>query len=160
MLKLYNFADTSKSYWETWEHEGVHTIHWGVLGTRGSSKELKSTFFKKATDVIQKEIDQRVAEGFGPVEPEDLATLLIEFAVDGMGSTADLDKRHRLQERMDETLGWTGLGNCDGGSIGSGTMEVCCMVVDFDIAKRVIETDLKDTEFGNYTRVYCEDEAD
>jgi hypothetical protein len=159
MLKLYKFAGGSKSYWETWEHNGVHTVHWGTLGTRGDSKELRSTFFKKATDVIQEEIDQRVAEGFGPIESEDHATLLIEFAVDGMGSSTDLDKRHRLQERMDETLGWTGLGNCDGGSIGSGTMEVCCYVVDFDVAKSSIEADLKDTEFADYTRIYREDEV-
>ena len=159
MLKLYKFADGSKSYWETWEHDGVHTVHWGTLGTRGDSKELRSTFFKKATDTIQKEIDQRTAEGFEPIDPDDHAILLIEFAVDGMGSGTDLDKRHRHQERMDETLGWTGLGNCDGGSIGSGTMEVCCYVVDFDIAKSVIEADLRDTEFGDYTRIYREDEV-
>lgn len=29
-------------------------------------------------------------------------------------------------------LGWTGLGHVDGGSIGSGTMEVGCEVVDFE----------------------------
>lgn len=159
MLKLYKFADGTKSYWETWEHDGVHTIHWGTLGTRGRSREVRSFFFKKASDTVQKEIDQRMAEGFKPIEADDHATLLIEFAVDGMGSSTDLDKRHRLQERMDETLGWTGLGHCDGGSIGSGTMEVCCYVVDFDIAKGVIEANLKNTEFGNYTRIYREDEV-
>jgi hypothetical protein len=158
MLKLYKFAGDSKTYWETWDNDGVHTVHWGTLGTRGDSKELRSTVFKKATHVIQKEIDQRVAEGFAPIDTENHATLLIEFAVNGMGKSTDLDKRHRLQERMDETLGWTGLGHCDGGSIGSGTMEVCCMVVDFDTAKRVIESDLRDTEFSDYTRIYREDD--
>jgi len=59
---------------------------------------------------------------------------------------------------MNETLGWTGLGNCDGGNIGSGTMEVCCFVVDFELAKKVIEIDLKNTEFADYTRIYNEDE--
>ncbi len=57
---------------------------------------------------------------------------------------------------MNETLGWSGLGHCDGGSIGSGTMEVCCFVVDFDIAKSVIEADLKSTEFDDYSRIYDE----
>ncbi|OIQ72763.1 hypothetical protein GALL_456080 [mine drainage metagenome] len=37
-------------------------------------------------------------------------------------------------------------------------MEVCCYVVDFEIAKKVIEQDLKDTEFANYTRIYDENE--
>jgi hypothetical protein len=58
---------------------------------------------------------------------------------------------------MSETLGWTGLGHCDGGSIGSGTMEVCCFVVDFELAKQVVEKDLADTEFADYTRIYNED---
>ena len=48
---------------------------------------------------------------------------------------------------MNETLGWTGLGHTDGGSIGSGSMEVGCIVVDFDVAKKVIIEDLKNTEF-------------
>jgi hypothetical protein len=78
---------------------------------------------------------------------EDHATLLIEYAVDGMGTGEDIDKRHALEERMGETLGWTGLGACDGGSIGSGTMEVCCFVAEFDLAKRVIKADLAVTEF-------------
>ena len=40
------------------------------------------------------------------------------------------------------------------GSIGSGTMEVGCIVVDFDIAKKVIEEKLKDTEFADYSRIF------
>lgn len=70
-----------------------------------------------------------------------------------MGTATDLDKRRALEDRMNETLGWTGLGHCDGGSIGLGTMEVCCCVVDFDIARCVIEEDLKGTEFADYSRI-------
>lgn len=53
-------------------------------------------------------------------------------------------------------LGWTGLGHCDGGSIGSGTMEVCCFVVDFEIGRKVIAADLKGTKFDDYTRIFDE----
>lgn len=58
---------------------------------------------------------------------------------------------------MNETLGWTGLGFCDGGSIGSGTMEVCNFVVDFEIAKAIIEKGIKGSEFENFTRIYDEE---
>ena len=64
---------------------------------------------------------------------------------------------NEFQSRMDETLGWTGLGFCDGGSIGSGIMEVCCFVVNFEIAKKVIENDLNGTEFSNFNRIYNEE---
>jgi hypothetical protein len=57
---------------------------------------------------------------------------------------------------MNDILGWTGLGACDGGSIGSGTMEVCCFVVDFEVANRVIREALGDTDLGDFGRIYDE----
>lgn len=111
---------------------------------------------KKAEKQIQREIDAQLATGFQPVDK--VYALIIEYEIDGFGTVEDLDKRHRLQARMDETLGWTGLGHCDGGSIGSGTMETCNYVVDYGLAKHVVESDLKGTEFANYSRIYREDE--
>ena len=155
MLKLYRFSNDKKEYWETWDDgKGSHTIHWGELGTRGDTKTVKSSLLRKAETVIQKEINDLVEAGFHTIE--DQVTLLIEYAVDGLGTKEDAKKRHRLEERMNETLGWTGLGACDGGSIGSGSMEVCNFVVDFEVAKAVIEKDLVGTEFENYTRIFDE----
>jgi hypothetical protein len=157
MLKLYRFTNGKKEYWETWDNDnGTHEIHWGELGARGESKSIKSSLFKKSEAIIQKEIDSLISQGYQPVEDDDHSTLLIEYTVDGMGTEQDVEKRHRLEERMNETLGWTGLGACNGGSIGSGTMEVCNYVVDFEIAKSVIEKDLAETEFSNYTRIFVE----
>jgi len=153
--KLYKFSDTKKEYWEAWENEyGAYTVHWGELGTKGQTKEVKSSPLKKAKKIIQKEFDQMLSIGFSPIDDE--FVLLIEYAIDDMGSEDDMEKRYRLQDRMDETLGWTGLGHCDGGSIGSGTMEVCNFVVDFKMAKKIIEIDLKGTEFEDYIRIYDE----
>lgn len=49
---------------------------------------------------------------------------------------SDLKKRTRLEDHLNELLGWTGLGHCDGGSIGSGTLEACCLVVDCAMTPR------------------------
>ena len=157
MLKLYKLTKDEKLYWETWDNgDGTHTVHWGKLGTEGNSKEVKSSLFKKATNIIQEEIDTMVSQGYSPIDIEDHYTLLIEYEIKGMGEAEDLEKRHKLEDRMNETLGWTGLGACDGGSIGSGAMEVCNYVVDFELAKKVIENDLKDTEFSDYLRIFDE----
>lgn len=158
MLKLYRFSTGKKEYWETWDNDdGSHTVHWGDLGTSGNQKIVNSSFLKNARKKIQSDINQLVSDGFHEIGLEDHSILLIEYEVDGMGNVEDVDKRHRLQERMDATLGWTGLGHCDGGSIGSGTMEACNFVVDFELAKAVIEKDLTGTEFSDYTRIYEED---
>ncbi len=157
MLKFYKFDDDVNKYWETWDNEdGSHSVHWGKLGTKGKSKIVRDSLFKKAVKTIQTEIDSKVSNGYRQIEFEQHYTLLIEYAIDGMGNNDDLEKRHLLEERMNETLGWTGLGHCDGGSIGSGTMEVCSFVVDFETAKNVIEEDLSGTEFSNFTRIYNE----
>ncbi|WP_432201373.1 hypothetical protein ACRAQ7_04040 [Erythrobacter sp. W53] len=157
MLKLYKFTDGQKLYWETWESEpGISLVHWGELGTKGETKTVTSSLFRSAHKTIQKEIDQLVEDGFAPVELEDYPILMIEYAVDGMGNEQDIAKRHRLEDRMNETLGCTGLGMCDGGSIGSGTMEVCTFVVDYDVARRVVEGDLQNTEFSDFVRIYEE----
>lgn len=160
MLKLYKQVNDQLHYWETWDKdEKTGIIHWGIVGEQGKDEEIKSGLLSDFRKKIQQMVDKQVANGFAPIEIEDHHTLIIEYAIEGMGTAEDLDKRHRLQAEMDEVLGWVGIGHCDGGSIGSGTMEVCCLVVDFNIAARVIATALNNTEFANYTRIFDENSA-
>ena len=139
MLKLYKRIKRVLHYHEAWADGAKITEHWGIVGKRGKTglhkRNKKQSEEKSIKDVLAKPL----AEGFKLIDADDHAILLIEYAIEAMGTTKDLKKRHALEDRMNETLGWTGLGNCDGGSIGSGTMEVCCFVVDFKIARRVIE---------------------
>ncbi|RPE05634.1 hypothetical protein EGT74_24985 [Chitinophaga lutea] len=155
MLKLYTTIDEQLYYWETWEQdEKTAIIHWGMVGDKGDYREIKSRMIGGFNNIVQAEIDRRLEEGYAEWDEDEQVSLEIEYKVDGSGTEADLDKRHRLEEKLDEVLGWTGLGHCDGGSTGSGTMEVACRVVDFNIARQVIEENLKDTEFADYTRIF------
>ena len=155
MLKLYKQIDSKLHYWETWDTDDNSAIvHWGIVGDTGEQKEVKSGLLSSFKKAVQKEIDQKLKEGYTEFHDDKVFFLEVEYEIDGFGTEENLDKRHRLEERLNELLGWTGLGHVDGGSIGSGTMEAGCVVVDFEIAKRVIEHDLKATEFGNYSRIY------
>lgn len=156
MLKLYKRIKRVLHYHEAWVHGAKITEHWGIVGQRGETTEHKRNKKLSEEKNLEEVLAKPLAEGFGSVAIENHAILIIEYCVEGIGSTEDLENRHALEDRMNETLGWTGLGNCDGGSIGSGTMEVCCFVVDFKIAKRVIEEDLKNTKFADYSRIYDE----
>jgi hypothetical protein len=157
MLKLYKRIDNKLLYWETWEKDSnTGIVHWGKVGEKGETKEVKSTLFSSYRGKVQKEANAFVQNGYKEFDPDELFTLLIEFSVDGIGTPKDLTKRTRLEERMDEVLGWVGLGHCDGGSMGSGTMEVCCLVVDFEIAKSAIEKNLAGSDFAYYKRIYDE----
>ncbi|HCW07458.1 MAG TPA: hypothetical protein DGG95_08865 [Cytophagales bacterium] len=155
MVKLYKTLNNQLHYWETWEtNEKSAIVHWGVAGDRGQAKEISDGVFSNVKKIVQREIDEKLNEGFAELDEDKASFLEIEYKVDGFGTEEDLEKRHRLEDRMDELLGWTGLGHTDGGSIGSGTMEVGCVVADFTIAKNVIEQNLRGTEFGDYTRIF------
>ena len=72
-----------------------------------------------------------------------METLIIQYKVDGNGTTDDFDKRVEVEELMEECLDGSGLGNCDGGDLGSGTMNVFCFVTDPNKAQRVIVDNLR-----------------
>ncbi len=55
----------------------------------------------------------------------------------------DFDKRVRVEELMIECLGREGLGYCDGGDMGSGSMNVFCFVEKVGQAILVIVQALK-----------------
>jgi len=155
MLKLYLRENGQiTKYCEAWVDGSCIVEHWGPLGEKGSTRKHDLDPALTEDENVDRILGKALKSGYSPVGIEDHAVLLIEYTIDGWGSTADLEKRHALEDRMNESMGWTGLGVCDGGSIGSGTMEVCCFVVDFDVARRVIEQDLKNTEFADYSRIY------
>jgi hypothetical protein len=159
MLKLYKEIDGKLNYWETWDQgENVATIHWGIVGEEGQTTQVKSGLFSNFKDKVQQEIKKKLEDEYKQLDPESLRRLIIEYRIDGIGTSTDLEKRHRLEAKLNELLGWRGLGHCDGGSAGSGTMEVCCFVVNFDIAANTIRTELKNTEFSDYSRIYDEDD--
>ena len=155
MIKLYKEINEELHYWETWNEDSKSGIvHWGKVGEEGENKTIKSGLFSNFEKIIQKEMNKMLSEGYDEFNSEKESYLEIEYIIDGFGTESDLEKRHKLEEKMDSVLGWTGLGNTDGGSIGSGTMEVGCVVVDFEIAKKVIEEKLRNTEFSNYSRIF------
>lgn len=161
MLKLYlRNAGRVTAYHEAWADGSRITEHWGPLGERGKTRMHRRNKKLSEKANLKQVLKPAITAGFEPIDLDDHAILLIEYAIKGMGSVKDLDKRHALEERMNETLGWTGLGHCDGGSIGSGTMEVCCFVVDFETARRVVEKDLKGSKFANYSRIVDERAAE
>ncbi|MFD2967749.1 WGR domain-containing protein [Sphingobacterium bambusae] len=115
MLKLYKRIDNQLYYWETWDkNEKSAIVHWGIVGQTGQNREVKSGLFSDFRKAVQKEIDEKLKEGYAEFDEDNYAFLDIEYKVDGFGTEKDLDKRHRLEEKMDEVLGWTGLGHTDG----------------------------------------------
>jgi len=94
--------------------------------------------------------------GFEELSDGELSALVVSYPVKGQGTDADHDKRDDIQDALNEKLGWTGLGHCDEGRIHAGAMEICCRVVDVDLAKKVITEALDGSEFADYSSIYQE----
>ena len=157
MKKLYHPTKHPKHYCEYWDNgDGTHTFHWGQVGTEGESTVIRPRLFSSVKSQVSKLENEYISKGYEEIPLEQQHILLVEYAVDGFGNADDLEKRHSLEDYVNEVLGWTGLGYCDGGSIGSGSMEICCLVVDYEIAKKVVAERLRDTEYSDYSRIYQE----
>jgi len=155
MLILYRKLADNYYFWRTWQKDfKTGIIHWGKVGTKGQLKQVKSGILTNYQKKVNKEIKSTLKDGYSEFNADNFKYLEIEYTINNFGTDEDLSKRHRLEYHLDEILSWTGLGHTNGGSFGSGTMEVGCSVIDFEIAKKVIEGNLKNTEFNNYSRIF------
>lgn len=157
MEKLYKRIEGALHYHEAWVDGGVVTEHRGAVGERGSTRQSKVPQGTSEEDAIAAVLKPAREAGYAAIDMKDHARLIVEYKVNGFGTEVDLRKRYALQDKLDQITGWTGLGHCDGGSIGSDAMEACCFVVDFEIAKRVVAAALVTTQFADYARIYDED---
>jgi predicted DNA-binding WGR domain protein len=141
MRKMLKHTSDGYEYWQVWQDEAVLVVHWGTIGERGQMRRLPiDGDAKKMMMSLTKE--QRT-KGFKPLNEDKLHDFVIIYNIDGFGTIDDLNKRHRIEELMDECLGWTGNGHCDGGDIGGDTMTICCLVVDPVIASDTIKSELE-----------------
>ena len=147
MLKLYRVTEQGIEYWEAWATDKEITVHWGKLGEEGNNREISIKPGINPNDTIKSEAKPIRAGGFKPLKRSQLRSIVIQYKIEGHGSTAALDKRVVVEELMNERLGWTGLGHCDGGDIGSGTINIFCYVADAKIAESVIVRELKERGF-------------
>lgn len=149
MMKLYKEINKKLHYWQTWQDNSQLAVHYGIVGKRGKVE------YYTDSQIVDSKIKQIIQDGYYEIKPEDHHPIIIEYKIaNSWGTLEDLGKRFRLTEQMNELLAWVGLGDCDDSSTGMGVMEVACNVVNFHMAKKVIKQDLKNTEFGDYSRIH------
>src|SRR5574344_2392460 len=114
MLKLYKEINGVLHYWETWdEDDKTGLVNWGTIRENEKKKKVKSTRLKNFHKIIQQEINEKINEGYEQIDEDDLKFLIIEYKLNSdFGNEEDLEKRHRLEAKMNEDLGWNlSLGN-------------------------------------------------
>ena len=160
MIRAYKEVNDDLLYFHILETDETNAVFYqGVMGSRGESEDISANSPEELTDKIDRKIDELNDTGWSGIDDDEYDVLIIEYKIDDWGATEDLQKRHAVQDRMNQLLGWTGVGWCDGGSIGSGTMDICCFVFDYQLAYDIINEDLNETEFEDFSRIYVESES-
>jgi hypothetical protein len=152
MIKLYRRDEIGGlRYHEAWTDDDSIVEHWGVVGDTGESAHRLRLPGESEEAGVERMLAPARAAGFAEIG--DMTLIEVQYDLDGWGSSEDLELRHTLENHLDEVLGWAGLGHVDGGSIGSGKMEVACVVVDVEIAKRVIAGALEEVSAPQFSRI-------
>ncbi len=143
MIKLYKNQNSVMHYYEAWDNDKEVVVHWGELGNVGENKTVAIKQGENADNVVERELSFPRSQGYKEIKIEDHKTLVIQYKTETWGDEKDLEKRHKVENLVNECLGWTGNGHCDGGQIGSGSMEVFAYVVDPYIACKSLVDELK-----------------
>lgn len=149
IFKLYRRREGFLDYHEAWIGPDEVVEHWGMCGQRGEIRRHAVGAESNAFAVLRRLNGEARAKGFKPIPLTRHGGLIVERPIDGFGSPDDLQRRHELQAFLDETLGWLGLGHCDGGSTGSGSMEAYCLVVDGPRALELLNRELASSAFSD-----------
>ncbi|HJZ55951.1 MAG TPA: hypothetical protein VKE74_13360, partial [Gemmataceae bacterium] len=72
-------------------------------------------------------------------------SVTVQFLVQGWGTDEDFARRLRLEQLLGDALEAAGIGECDGGDSGSGTMNANMFVTDPEAARAVILRTLAET---------------
>ena len=155
MTKLYKNVGGLLRYHEAWERDGVIIEHFGKVGDQGEIWEHEPNPESVTRLTTESVLSSARANGYLEISEEEHTSLVLEYPVkESFASEQELNWRNEVSEQVDQLLGWTGLGKWTGSSSGSGTMKLAYLVVDFELAKRVIEEELKKSQFLNYSRIY------
>jgi len=127
----------SPIYREAWFNNGKLYFHEGKIGQKGILK-TSDVPLQLAYKVIESFNNQAIRDNFVAMTSEHLKSLVIRFTVDGFGTSPQLAIRHELEDIIDEALGWTGNGRCNGGDAGSGTQQLDCQVLLVEPAIRTL----------------------
>lgn len=142
MYKVHKRDGGQMFFHEVWEEDGVVIEHFGDVGEAGETVKHEIPERSDEDTVMESLMRPVVMKGFAEIEDEDLIRLNVEIEKSAQGDETDLARRHELEDRLDDLLGETGLGHCDGGETTGECMTVFCFVVDKLIAEEVVESEM------------------
>lgn len=128
-FRVFLWANAAKAIWTCVERLKRDQIQVDESRLKQQLSIVESEFLGNA---LKREESATLAEvGTTPLndsEDDEEQRLIVQYRIEGHGSESDHDKRVTVENLLGEFLEDRDLGYCDGGDIGSGTMNVFCFV--------------------------------
>ena len=147
MYKLYKREADRIRYHEAWDEEDCVIEHFGVVGKPGETRRHEVESGADPDTLLESLLRPVARQGYEEVEDDELVRVEVVLPTTGQG---DLDRRHALEDQLDDLLGETGLGHCDGGRMDDSEMAAFCFVIDPGTARAVIAEDLENSTFSDF----------
>ena len=139
-------------YWQCWfnDDESIVTYYWGVLGKKGEYTEQPASSTRTTLDEnIQIEISKKIEEGYELKADIDLYKINITF----LKPLITKSKSDEIIFWLNELLGWSGIGKFNELLDDNEFINFQCLVFDKPMAQRLIEKEVKNTSFNDYTNI-------
>ncbi|GED72264.1 hypothetical protein BRE01_59660 [Brevibacillus reuszeri] len=133
MIRLLKKGEKEWQFWEAWyeEKEQHYAIHCGIVGVRGGQYNVLTDHAGEYQHSLQEWVNEMKEEGYLEVTKDDLQCLHVQFA---HLHAEDIEMRYHIEQILDECLGTTGNGHCNGGDDSRGGLVVMCHVLQIDQA--------------------------
>ncbi|MEL8055559.1 MAG: hypothetical protein AAGK66_05360 [Pseudomonadota bacterium] len=148
MFRLYkrDKENELRAYYEVWAEPARRRIieHWGVVGEAGETETHRIWFFGGLEKQFEKIMAPARAQGFEEIALGDYETLIVMFT--DQDDVPTPQESASVADRINEILGWTGLGFCHSDEVSGKDIDLTCRVIDAGLARGLIQTETADDD--------------
>jgi hypothetical protein len=161
LFKLYKKEQEKTLYWEAWPEGDEIVVHFGVLGQPGETTNLSLPEFEPPETALHRQATEARAAGFTEIDETELFELILQYPNANSLSKPEQcgsieEQPGSVEELLNDCLGWTGLGHCDGHDMGY-ALNFYCYVVDPRLACQAIVSELTANELLNQAVIAYQD---
>ncbi|WP_238239674.1 DUF2716 domain-containing protein [Exiguobacterium acetylicum] len=120
--------------------------HQGIVGAWVKAEDVKQmrvSRFKRLGVQILQLVEELERQGYRELNETDYTGLVVQFSYEKGQEEAALERRHMMEEVINDSLLHMGNGYCEGGDIGSGTTNIFYYVLDVEAAVALIFEEMK-----------------
>ncbi|MGN7854066.1 DUF2716 domain-containing protein [Exiguobacterium acetylicum] len=146
MIQLTKQGDSGTLYQTIYTEGRLIVQHQGIVGAwvrAEDVRQMRVSRFKRLGVQILQLVEEFERQGYREVNETDYTELVVQFPYDEGQAEAALERRHMMEEVINDCLLHTGNGYCEGGDIGSGTTNIFYRVLDVEAAITLIFEEMK-----------------